>query len=65
MLHDLKEAFHKKREEAKGSRERMKHLAAKCVQAHNEAENRKALGYPGIDPKMATKKKPAMAQAEA
>ena len=29
LLHDLKEAFHKKREEAKGSRERMKHLAAK------------------------------------
>ena len=31
MLHDLKEAFRKKREEAKGSRERMKNLAAKCV----------------------------------
>ena len=31
----------------------MKLLAAKCVQAHNEAEKRKALGRPGIDPKMA------------
>ena len=31
MLKDLKEAFRKKREEAKGSRERMKILAAKCV----------------------------------
>ena len=31
MMHELKEAFHKKREEAKGSRERMKDLAAKCV----------------------------------
>ena len=44
MLHELKEAFHKKREEAKGSRERMKHLAAKCLQGYNEAEKRKALG---------------------
>ena len=43
----------------------MKHLAAKCVQAHNEVEKRKALGRPGIDPKMAAKtKKPAMAPAE-
>ena len=67
MLHDLKEVFYKKREEAKGSRERMKHLAAKCVQAHNEAEKRKALGRPGIDPKMAAKKKkkPAVAEPEA
>ena len=32
MLNDLKEAFREKREEAKGSRERMKNLAAKCVQ---------------------------------
>ena len=38
MLNDLKEAFRKKCEEAKGSRERMKTLAAKCVQAYNEAE---------------------------
>ena len=44
MMHELKEAFHKKREEAKGSRERMKDLAAKCVQGYNEAEKRKALG---------------------
>ena len=66
LLHDLKEAFHKKREEAKGSRERMKLLAAKCVQAHNEAEKCKALGRPGIDPKMAAKKKkPTVTQAEA
>ena len=50
MMHELKEAFHKKREEAKGSRERMKNLAAKCVQGYNEAEKRKALGRPGIDP---------------
>ena len=65
MLHELKEAFHKKREEAKGSRERMKLLAAKCVQAYNEAEKRKALGCPGIDPKMSTKqKKPVVDQAE-
>ena len=66
MLNDLKEAFRKKREEAKGSRERMKTLAAKCVQAYNEAEKRKALGRPGIDPKMAAKKKKStVAQAEA
>ena len=65
MLHELKEAFHKKRDEAKGSRERMKILAAKCVQAYNEAEKRKALGRPGIDPKMAVKqKKPTVDQAE-
>ena len=55
MLNDLKEAFRKEREEAKGSRECMKNLAAKCVQAYNEAEKRKALGRPGIDPKMAAK----------
>ena len=67
MLHELKEAFHKKHEEAKGSRERMKHLTTKCVQAHNEAEKRKALGSPGIDPRMAAtkKKKPAVAEPEA
>ena len=67
MLHELKEAFLKKREEAKGSRERMKSLADKCVQAYNEAEKRKALGRPGIDPRMAAKKKkkPAVAEPEA
>ena len=66
MLHELKEAFHKKREEARGSRERMKSLADKCVQAYNEAEKHKALGRPSIDPRMAAKKKkPAVAQAEA
>lgn len=67
MLHDLKEQFHKKREEAKGSREMMKLSASKCVQVHNEAEKRKALGRPGIDPKMAAKqkKKPVVAQVEA
>ena len=65
MLHELKEAFLKKREEAKGSRERMKNLATKCVQGYNEAEKRKALGHPGIDPKMAAKqKRPAVDQAD-
>ena len=45
----------------------MKYFTEKCVQAHNEAEKRKALGRPGIDPKMAAKqkKKPDVAQAEA
>ena len=44
----------------------MKLSAAKCVQAHNEAEKRKELGRPGIDPNMAAKKKkPVVAQAEA
>ena len=64
MLHELKENFLKKRAEAQGSRERMKSLAERCVQAYNEAEKRKALGRPGIDPKMAArkKKKPAMAE---
>ena len=66
MLHELKENFLKKRAEAQGSRERMKSLAEKCVQAYNEAEKRKALGRPGIDPKLVAKrKKPAVAQAEA
>ena len=65
-MHELKEAFHKKRDEARGPRERMKLLASKCVQAYNEAEKRKALGRPGIDPKMAAKKKkPTVAPAEA
>ena len=50
MMHELKEAFRTKCEEAKGSHERMKDLAAKCVQGYNEAEKRKALGRPGIDP---------------
>ena len=66
MMHELKEAFRKRREEAKGSRERIKALDAKCVQAYNEAEKRKALGRPGIDPRMAAKKKkPTVAPAEA
>ena len=56
MLHELKEAFHKKREEDRGSRERMKSLADKCVLAYNEAEKHKALGRPGIDLRMAAKK---------
>ena len=45
----------------------MKYMAEKCVQAHNEAEKRKALGRPDIDPRMAAKKKkkPVVAQAEA
>ena len=50
MMHELKEALRTKHEEAKGSRECMKDLAAKCVQGYNEAEKRKALGRPGIDP---------------
>ena len=57
MLHELKEAFLKKRQEAQGSRERMKSLADTCVLAYNEAEKRKSLGRPGIDPRMAAKKK--------
>ena len=67
MLHELKENFLKKRAEAQGSRERMKSLAERCVQAYNEAEKRKALGRPGIDPKMAAKKKkkPAVNEPEA
>ena len=67
MLHELKEAFLKKRAEAQGSRERMKVLADRCVQAYNEAEKRKALGRPGIDPRMAAKKmkKPATAEHDA
>ena len=64
MMHELKEAFHKKHEEAKGSRQRMKDLAAKCVQGYNEAEKSKALGRPGIDPRMAAKKKKKSAVAE-
>ena len=45
----------------------MKVLADRCVQAYNEAEKRKALGRPDIDPGMASKKqkKPAMAEPEA
>ena len=45
----------------------MKYFAEKSVQAHNEDEKRKARGCPGIDPRMAAKKKkkPAVAQAEA
>ena len=35
MMNDLKAEFNKKREEAKGSRKRMKYYAQKCVQAHN------------------------------
>ena len=37
------------------------------MQAYNEAEKRKALGRPGIDPRMAAKKKkkPAMAEPDA
>ena len=67
MLHELKEAFLKKHVEAQGSRERMKVLADKSVQAYNEAEKRKALGRPGIDPRMAAKKmkKPATAEPDA
>ena len=57
MLHELKEQFHKKHEEAKGSRERMKYIVEKCVQAHNEAEKCKALGRTSIDPRMAVKQK--------
>lgn len=67
IMHEVKENFLKKRAEAQDSRERMKSLADRCVQAYNEAEKRKALGRPGIDPRMAAKKKkkPAMAGPEA
>nr|XP_020188130.1 neuromodulin-like [Aegilops tauschii subsp. strangulata] len=61
---DLKAQFNKKCEEAKGSRDRMKYYAEKCIQAHNEAEKRKALGRPGIDPKLAAKKKKKSTEAE-
>ena len=54
MMHELKENFLKKHAEAQGSRERMKSLA----------EKRKALGRPGIDPRMAAKKKKKPATAE-
>ena len=38
----------------------------KYVQAHNEAVKRKALGHPGIDPRLAAKKKkPTKVEAEA
>ena len=57
MLNELKEAFLKKCQEAQCSRERMKLLADKCVLAYNEAEKRKSLGRPGIDPRMAAKRK--------
>ena len=64
MMIDLKAQLTKKHEEAKGSRERMKYYAEKCVQAHNEVVKRKALGCPGIDPKLAAKKKKKPAEAE-
>src|SRR3989337_2802537 len=65
MMIDLKAEFVKRRDEAQGSRERLKYYAEKCVQAHNEALKRKALGRPGIDHKLAAKKKPMQAEAEA
>jgi hypothetical protein len=66
MMADLKAEFHKRRDEAKGSREHLKYYAEKCVHAHNEALKRKALGRPGIDPKLAAKKKkPTQVEAEA
>ena len=64
MMHDLKDQFNKKREEAKGSHERMKYYAQKCVQAHNEAEKRKALGRLGIDPKLAAMKNKKSVKAQ-
>lgn len=57
MMTDIKAQFNKKREEAKGSRDRMKYYAEKCVQADNEAEKRKAVGRPGIDPKLVARKR--------
>jgi hypothetical protein len=51
MMTDLKAEFQKRYDEAKGSRERLKHYAEKCVQAHNEGLKRNALGRPAIDPK--------------
>src|SRR3989337_2943298 len=64
MMADLKEEFHQRRNEAKGSRERMKYYAEKCVQAHNEAVKRKALGCTCVDPKLAAMKKKKPAEAE-
>ena len=64
IMADLKAEFHKRRDEAKVSREHLKYYAEKCVQAHNEALKRKALGCPGIDPKLGAKKKKKPAEAE-
>ena len=67
MAADLKEEFRKRRDDAKGSRDRLTYYAEKCVLAHNEAMKGKALGRPGIDPQMAAKKpkKPIVAETEA
>ena len=51
MLNDLKEAFRKKREEAKGSRERMKNLAAKCVQLTTKLKSARLLGVQALNPR--------------
>ena len=64
MMIDLEAQFNKKCEEAKGSLERMKYYAQKWVQAHNEAEKRKTLGHPSIDPKMTAKKRKKSVEAE-
>ena len=42
----------------------MKTLADRYVQAYNVAEKCKALGRPGIDPRMAAKKKKKASMAE-
>ena len=44
-----------------------RYFIEKCVQAHDEAEKRKTLGRPSIDPRMAAKqkKKSAAAHTEA
>nr|XP_020159795.1 histone H1-II-like [Aegilops tauschii subsp. strangulata] len=42
----------------------MKYFAQKCVQAHNEAKKRKALGRPDIAPKMAAKQKKKSAESQ-
>ena len=57
MMIDLKARFKKKCEEAKGSREHMKYYAEKCVQAHNEAVKQKALGRPGINSRLAARRR--------
>ena len=42
----------------------MESLDDKCVLAYNEAEKRKSLGHPGIDPRMAAKKKKKLSTAQ-
>ena len=63
----MKEEFQRRRDDAKGARDRLKHYAEKCAQAHNEGLKRIALSRPAIDPKVVKnkKKKPVASHAEA